>query len=148
MPMAARPGELKFARIAAGGESPFDRVADSMAAGFDVAMIAHRCSNTVPGPVLAVDWHRPLQPRHRWPASSPVMPRHSPHLHRRRFGRFPSITHGSDCVAECVMARNAMLMRKHIAHNLIRRASSADSLRMRRNVVAWDDNFLASLVTA
>lgn len=37
---------------------------------------------------------------------------------------------------------------KHIAHNLIRRASSKDSLRMRRKVAAWDDNFLASLVTA
>lgn len=37
---------------------------------------------------------------------------------------------------------------KHIAHNLIRRASSQDSLRMRRKVAAWDDNFLASLVTA
>jgi predicted transposase YbfD/YdcC len=37
---------------------------------------------------------------------------------------------------------------KHMAHNLIRKASSKDSLRLRRKVAAWDDNFLASLVAA
>jgi predicted transposase YbfD/YdcC len=37
---------------------------------------------------------------------------------------------------------------KHMAHNLIRRALGKDSLRLRRKVAAWDDNFLASLVTA
>jgi predicted transposase YbfD/YdcC len=37
---------------------------------------------------------------------------------------------------------------KHIALNLIRRARSKDSIRLRRKVAAWDDDFLESLVTA
>jgi predicted transposase YbfD/YdcC len=37
---------------------------------------------------------------------------------------------------------------KHMAHNLIRRASSKDSMRLRRKVAAWDDEFLASLIAA
>ena len=37
---------------------------------------------------------------------------------------------------------------KHIAYNLIRRAPGKDSLRLKRKVAAWDDNFLASIVTA
>src|SRR5487761_632314 len=37
---------------------------------------------------------------------------------------------------------------KHIAHNLIRKAPGKDSLRLRRKVAAWDDKFLASLITA
>jgi predicted transposase YbfD/YdcC len=37
---------------------------------------------------------------------------------------------------------------KHIAHNLIRQAPGRDSLRLRRKVAAWDDDFLASLLTA
>jgi predicted transposase YbfD/YdcC len=37
---------------------------------------------------------------------------------------------------------------KHMAHNLIRKAPSKDSLRLKRKVAAWDDNFLASLVAA
>jgi predicted transposase YbfD/YdcC len=36
---------------------------------------------------------------------------------------------------------------KHMAHNLLRRAPGKDSLRLRRKVAAWDDDFLASLVT-
>jgi len=36
---------------------------------------------------------------------------------------------------------------KHMAHNLLRTASSKDSLRLRRKVAAWDDEFLARLVT-
>jgi predicted transposase YbfD/YdcC len=36
---------------------------------------------------------------------------------------------------------------KHMACNLLRRPSSKDSLRVRRKVAAWDDEFLASLVT-
>jgi predicted transposase YbfD/YdcC len=36
---------------------------------------------------------------------------------------------------------------KHMAHNLLRRASSKNSLRSRRKIAAWDDDFLASLVT-
>ncbi len=37
---------------------------------------------------------------------------------------------------------------KHIAHNLLRTASSKDSLRLRRKVAAWDDDHLASLIEA
>jgi predicted transposase YbfD/YdcC len=37
---------------------------------------------------------------------------------------------------------------KHMALNLLRRAPGKDSLRLRRKVAAWDDDFLASLVTA
>ena len=36
---------------------------------------------------------------------------------------------------------------KHMAHNLIRRAPGKDSIRLRRKVAAWDDDFLASLIT-
>lgn len=35
---------------------------------------------------------------------------------------------------------------KHMALNLIRRAPGKDSLRVRRKVAAWDDDFLASLI--
>jgi predicted transposase YbfD/YdcC len=35
---------------------------------------------------------------------------------------------------------------KHMAHNLLRTAASKDSLRLRRKVAAWDDDFLASLI--
>src|SRR5260370_32245661 len=34
------------------------------------------------------------------------------------------------------------------AHNLIRKPSGKDSLRLRRKVAAWDDEFLASLIAA
>jgi predicted transposase YbfD/YdcC len=37
---------------------------------------------------------------------------------------------------------------KHMAQNLIRKAPGKDSQRMRRKTAAWDDEFLASLVTA
>jgi predicted transposase YbfD/YdcC len=37
---------------------------------------------------------------------------------------------------------------KHIAYNLIRRAPGKDSLRLKRKVAAWDDDFLARLVIA
>jgi predicted transposase YbfD/YdcC len=37
---------------------------------------------------------------------------------------------------------------KHMAHNLIRKAPGKDSLRLRRKVAAWDDDFLASLVAS
>lgn len=36
---------------------------------------------------------------------------------------------------------------KHMAHNLIRKAPGKDSLRLKRKVAAWDDEFLASLIT-
>jgi hypothetical protein len=37
---------------------------------------------------------------------------------------------------------------KHMALNQIRRARGKDSLRLRRKVAAWDDDFLASLIAA
>lgn len=37
---------------------------------------------------------------------------------------------------------------KHMALNLLRRAPGKDSLRLRRKVAAWDDDFLASVITA
>jgi len=37
---------------------------------------------------------------------------------------------------------------KHIALNLIRRAPGKVSLRLKRKVAAWDDEFLASLIAA
>jgi predicted transposase YbfD/YdcC len=37
---------------------------------------------------------------------------------------------------------------KHMAHNLLRNASGKNSLRSRRKAAAWDDDFLASLLTA
>ena len=37
---------------------------------------------------------------------------------------------------------------KHMAHNLIRKGPGKDSLRLRRKVAAWDDEFLASLIAA
>jgi len=37
---------------------------------------------------------------------------------------------------------------KHMALNLIRKAPGKDSLRLKRKVAAWDDDFLASLITA
>ena len=36
---------------------------------------------------------------------------------------------------------------KHMASNLLRRAPGNDSLRLKRRTAAWDDHFLASLVT-
>ena len=35
---------------------------------------------------------------------------------------------------------------KHMAQNLLRTATSKDSLRLRRKVAAWDDDFLAALI--
>jgi predicted transposase YbfD/YdcC len=37
---------------------------------------------------------------------------------------------------------------KHMACNLIRKAPGKDSLRLRRKLAAWDDDFLASLIAA
>jgi predicted transposase YbfD/YdcC len=37
---------------------------------------------------------------------------------------------------------------KHIALNLMRRSPAKDSLRLKRKVAAWDDNYLISLITA
>jgi predicted transposase YbfD/YdcC len=35
---------------------------------------------------------------------------------------------------------------KHMAHNLLRTATSKDSMRLHRKVAAWDDDFLAGLI--
>jgi predicted transposase YbfD/YdcC len=35
---------------------------------------------------------------------------------------------------------------KHTAHNVLRTAKTKDSMRMRRKLAAWDDDFLASLI--
>ena len=37
---------------------------------------------------------------------------------------------------------------KHMAHNLIRKAPGNNSLRLKRKVAAWDDDFLVSLIAA
>jgi predicted transposase YbfD/YdcC len=37
---------------------------------------------------------------------------------------------------------------KHVAHNLMRRAPVKDSMRLKRKVAAWDDDFLVSLISA
>jgi predicted transposase YbfD/YdcC len=37
---------------------------------------------------------------------------------------------------------------KHRAYNVMRRAATKDSMRLRRKVAAWDDDFLASLIAA
>jgi predicted transposase YbfD/YdcC len=37
---------------------------------------------------------------------------------------------------------------KHMAYNLIRKAFGKDSLRLKRKVAAWDDDFLASIISA
>ena len=37
---------------------------------------------------------------------------------------------------------------KHMSYNLMRRAATKDSMRLRRKVAAWDDDFLASLIAA
>jgi predicted transposase YbfD/YdcC len=36
---------------------------------------------------------------------------------------------------------------KHMALNLIRRAPGKDSLRLKRKVAAWDDEFLATVIS-
>ena len=36
---------------------------------------------------------------------------------------------------------------RHMAHNLIRKAPGKDSLRLKRKVAAWDDDFLASIIS-
>jgi predicted transposase YbfD/YdcC len=37
---------------------------------------------------------------------------------------------------------------KHMAYNLMRRAKTKDSMRLRRKVAAWDDDFLAGLIAS
>jgi predicted transposase YbfD/YdcC len=36
---------------------------------------------------------------------------------------------------------------RHMAHNIVRKAPGKDSLRLRRKTAAWDDDYLASLIT-
>lgn len=52
---------------------------------------------------------------------------------------------------ECRLHRSALAnftTVKHIAQNLIRSAAGKESLRLRRKVVARDEEFLASLIAA
>jgi predicted transposase YbfD/YdcC len=37
---------------------------------------------------------------------------------------------------------------KRMAYNFMRRAATKDSMRLRRKVAAWDDDFLANLIAA
>ena len=57
------------------------------------------------------------------------------------------ISRDDSCRIRTDHARANVTTIKHTAHNLIRRASGQDSLRARRTVAAWDDEFLASLIT-
>ena len=46
---------------------------------------------------------------------------------------------------ECRAPANFITL-THMAHNLIRRAPGKDSLRLKRKMAGWDDDFLASLI--
>jgi hypothetical protein len=37
---------------------------------------------------------------------------------------------------------------KHMAQNLIKKSQGTDSQRLKRKTACWDDDFLASLITA
>ena len=49
---------------------------------------------------------------------------------------------------ECRVRTANFFTIKHIAYNLMRRASRKDSIRLTRKVAAWDDDFLASLIAS
>src|SRR5687767_15673641 len=53
-----------------------------------------------------------------------------------------------ECRVRTKLAPANFTTMKHMAHNLIRRAPGKDSLRLRRKVAGWDDDFLASLIAA
>jgi len=53
-----------------------------------------------------------------------------------------------DCRVRTAHAPANFTTLKHMAHNLIRNAPGKDSLRIKRKVAAWDDDFLASLISA
>src|SRR5688572_30495532 len=53
-----------------------------------------------------------------------------------------------ECRVRTELAPANFTTMKHMAHNLIRRAPGKDSLRLRRKVAGWDDDFLASLIAA
>jgi len=46
------------------------------------------------------------------------------------------------------IARPPFATLRHMALNLIRKSPGKDSLRLKRKVAAWDDEFLASLIAA
>jgi hypothetical protein len=60
---------------------------------------------------------------------------------------------GKQLEAAMSVAKSAELMGgkdkriKHMAQNLLRKAPGKDSLRLRRKVAAWDDDFLVSLLS-
>jgi predicted transposase YbfD/YdcC len=51
-----------------------------------------------------------------------------------------------DCRVRTDHAPANFTLIKHMALNLIRRAPGKDSLRLKRKIAAWDDDFLASLI--
>ena len=55
---------------------------------------------------------------------------------------------GDECRIRADHAPANFITIKHMALNLIRRASGKDSLRLRRKAAAWDDDFLATLIAA
>jgi predicted transposase YbfD/YdcC len=54
----------------------------------------------------------------------------------------------TSAVSEPITPRPIFTTIKHMAHNLLRKASGKDSLRLRRKVAAWDHAFLTSLIAA
>jgi predicted transposase YbfD/YdcC len=53
-----------------------------------------------------------------------------------------------DCRVRTDNAPANLAVIRHIAHNVLRRAPSKHSLRARRKIAGWDDDFLASLIVA
>jgi predicted transposase YbfD/YdcC len=53
-----------------------------------------------------------------------------------------------ECRARTDNAAANLATIKHMAYNVMRRTAAKDSMRLRRKVAAWDDDFLASLIAA
>ena len=98
-----------------------------------------------------VEW---LQERHDWPGLKSVVVVES----TREVGDKID-NHGLHWVLDMIFRDDECRVRtdnapanfatiKHMAYNLMRRAATKDSVRLRRKVAAWDDEFLASLVSA
>ena len=58
------------------------------------------------------------------------------------------IFRGDECRIRTDHAPANFTTLKHMAHNLIRKAPGKDSLRLKRKIAAWDDDFLAGLIAA
>jgi len=75
------------------------------------------------------------------------------HCGRRRYDRclhwvMDMIFRDDECRIRTDHAPANFTTLKHMAHNLIRKAPGKDSMRLKRKVAAWDDDFLASLIAA